>query len=177
MRAACGDWVVIKVRRASEGGVRDSPSLARRASIFGEAERQIEPRKAPVSSEVERQLLNSRHGLVLRSPGVAAKQRRFLVLRGHGYRVSGLLQRCLALAAADRPSSTLASRMRWLFSDVSNHRSVAQTCTPNSRCKKIDDAARPQPRSSARMPGCKSKAVASHSEFAPPLALSISHSG
>ena len=55
------------------------------------------------------------------------------------------------------PSSTPASRMRWWFSEALNHRSVAHTCTPNSRCRKIDDAARPQPRSSTRMPGRRSQ--------------------
>src|SRR3989442_2795842 len=48
------------------------------------------------------------------------------------------------------PSSTPASRIRWMFSEALNHRSVAQTCTPNSRRRKIDDDARPQPRSSTR---------------------------
>jgi hypothetical protein len=38
------------------------------------------------------------------------------------------------------PSSTPASRIRWTFSETLNHRSVAQTCTPNSRRRKIDDA-------------------------------------
>ena len=45
--------------------------------------------------------------------------------------------------------------MRWMFSEALNHRSVAQTCTPNSRRRKIDDAARPQPRSNTLMPGRK----------------------
>ena len=71
--------------------------------------------------------------------------------------------------------------MRWRFSEALNHRSVAHTCTPNSRRRKIDDAARPQPRSSTRMPGRRSSAAASHSvsqsEFAPPLALAMIHSG
>ena len=62
-----------------------------------------------------------------------------------------------------------------------NHRSVAQTCTPNSRRRKIDDAARPQPRSSTRIPGRTLSAEVSHSvsqsEFAPPLTLAIIHSG
>ena len=62
-----------------------------------------------------------------------------------------------------------------------NQRSVAQTCVPNSRRKKIDDAARPQPRSSTRIPGRKSSAEVSHSvsqsEFAPPLTLARTHSG
>ena len=79
------------------------------------------------------------------------------------------------------PSSTPASRIRWMFSEALNHRSVAQTCTPNSRRRKIDDAARPQPRSSTRMPGRKSSAVVSHSvsqsELAPPLTLAMTHSG
>src|SRR6266478_6389179 len=78
------------------------------------------------------------------------------------------------------PSSTPASRIRWIFSEALNHRSVAQTCTPNSRRRKIDDDARPQPRSSTRMPGRRSNAAASHSviqsEFAPPLALAMTHS-
>ena len=56
------------------------------------------------------------------------------------------------------PSSTPASRIRWRFSEALNHRSVAHTCTPNSRRRKIDDDARPQPRSSTRMPGRRSSA-------------------
>src|SRR6266567_555196 len=68
-----------------------------------------------------------------------------------------------------------------MFSETLNHRSVAQTCTPNSRRRKIDDAARPQPRSSTRIPGRKSSAEVSHSvsqsEFAPPLTLARTHSG
>jgi hypothetical protein len=68
-----------------------------------------------------------------------------------------------------------------MFSETLNHRSVAQTCTPNSRRRKIDDVARPQPRSSTRMPGRKSIAVVSHSvsqsEFAAPLILDVTHSG
>src|ERR1700688_1699394 len=68
-----------------------------------------------------------------------------------------------------------------MFSAALNHRSVAQTCTPNSRRRKIDDEARPQPRSNTLMPGRKSSAVVSHSvsqsEFAPPLALAMTHSG
>src|SRR5262249_2167935 len=79
------------------------------------------------------------------------------------------------------PFSTPASRIRAAFSETSHHRSVAQTCTPNSRCRKIDDAARPQPMSRTRMPGGKSKAFVSHcvnhSEFAPPLTLANIHSG
>ena len=79
------------------------------------------------------------------------------------------------------PSSTPASRMRWRFSEALNHRSVAQTCTPNSRRRKIDDIARPQPRSSTRMPGRRSSASASHSvshsELAPPLTPASTHSG
>src|SRR5258707_11054741 len=79
------------------------------------------------------------------------------------------------------PSSTPASRIRWMFSDTLNQRSVAQTCTPNSRRRKIDDDARPQPRSSTRMPGRKSSAAASHSvihsALAPPLTLAMTHSG
>src|ERR1022692_4336061 len=43
----------------------------------------------------------------------------------------------------DTPSSTPASRIRSMFSETLNHRSVAQTYTPNSRRRKIDDAARP----------------------------------
>src|SRR5215470_9325405 len=68
-----------------------------------------------------------------------------------------------------------------MFSEALNQRSVAQTCTPNSRCRKIDEAARPQPRSRTRMPGRNSSASVSHSvnhsEFAPPLTLAITHSG
>jgi hypothetical protein len=68
-----------------------------------------------------------------------------------------------------------------MFSETLNHRSVAQTCTPNSRRMKIDDAARPQPRSSTRMLGRKSIAVVSHSvshnEFPAPLMLDVTHSG
>src|SRR5580658_7420999 len=79
------------------------------------------------------------------------------------------------------PSSTPASRIRWIFSETLNHRSVAHTCTPNSRRRKIDDAARPQPRSSTRIPDRKFNAEASHSvsqsEFAPPLTLARAHSG
>src|SRR5579863_5354433 len=77
--------------------------------------------------------------------------------------------------------STLASRIRFRFSETLNHRSVAQTCTPNSRPRKIDDAARPQPRSNTRMPGFSVNDSVSHSvshnEFAPPLALDLIHSG
>jgi hypothetical protein len=71
--------------------------------------------------------------------------------------------------------------MRWLFYDTLNHRSVAQTCTPNSRRRKIDDDARPQPRSNTLIPGRNSSAVVSHSiiqsALAPPLALAKIHSG
>src|SRR6266853_1500619 len=79
------------------------------------------------------------------------------------------------------PSSTPAPRIRWMFSEALNHKSVAQTCTPNSRRRKIDDDARPQPRSSTRMPGRKSNVAVSHSvsqsELAPPLTLDMTHSG
>src|SRR5512147_1512807 len=79
------------------------------------------------------------------------------------------------------PSSTPASRMRCMFSEALIHRSVAQTCTPNSRRRKIDDDARPHPRSRTRIPGFRSKEEASHSvsqrELAPPLALVRTHSG
>src|SRR5881396_3004335 len=79
------------------------------------------------------------------------------------------------------PSSMPASRIRWMFSDALNHRSVDQTCTPNSRRRKIDDAARPQPRSSTRSPGRKSIAPASHSvsqsALVPPLEFATTHSG
>src|SRR5579863_2410879 len=75
------------------------------------------------------------------------------------------------------PSSTPASRTRRTFSDALNQRSVAQTCTPHSRRRKIEEHARPQPRSSTRIPERRSSAVASHSvsqsELAPPLALAI----
>src|SRR5437588_3972499 len=68
-----------------------------------------------------------------------------------------------------------------MFSAALNHRSVAHTCTPNSRRRKIDEAARPQPRSNTLMPGRSSSAAASHSvshrEFAPPLAFAKTHSG
>src|SRR3982750_3838511 len=67
------------------------------------------------------------------------------------------------------------------FSEALNQRSVAQTSTPNSRCRKIDDEALPQPRSSTRIPGRRSIAVvnhsANHNELAPPLALATTHSG
>src|SRR5438876_1566668 len=79
------------------------------------------------------------------------------------------------------PSSTPASRMRWRFSEALNQRSVAQTCTPNSRRRKIDEDARPQPRSSTLIPGRRSRAAVSHSvnqsALAPPLALAMTHSG
>ena len=79
------------------------------------------------------------------------------------------------------PSSTPASRMRLRFSDALNHRSVAQTWTPNSRRKKIEDDARPHPRSSSLMPGRKSSDEANHSlshnEFAPPLTPARIQSG
>src|SRR6516225_4757462 len=78
------------------------------------------------------------------------------------------------------PSSNPASRILWLFSTALNHRSVAQTCTPNSRQRKIEDVARPQPRSSTRIPGCRSRADVSHSAIqsglAAPLMLARSHS-
>ena len=68
-----------------------------------------------------------------------------------------------------------------MFSAALNHRSVAHTCTPNSRRRKMDDDARPQPRSKTLMPGRRSSAGASHSvsqsEFAPPLAFARTHSG
>jgi hypothetical protein len=52
---------------------------------------------------------------------------------------------------------------------------------PNSRHRKIDDAARPQPRSNTRMPGVSANDAVSHSlshnEFAAPLALDLIHSG
>src|SRR6266568_2401606 len=79
------------------------------------------------------------------------------------------------------PSSTPASRILWMFSEALNHRSVAQTSTPYSRRRKIDDDALPQPRFNTRMPGWRSSAVVSHSvnqsEFALPRALAMSHSG
>ena len=78
-------------------------------------------------------------------------------------------------------SATSASRIRWRFSEALNHRSVAQTWTPNSRARKTDDAARPQPRSSTRMPGFSSRPSASHSVIhrglAAPLTPAASHSG
>src|SRR6516225_9421095 len=79
------------------------------------------------------------------------------------------------------PSSTPASRTRWMFSEALNHRSVAQTWTPNSRRRKTEDRARPQPRSSTRMPGRRSSASVSHSVshrgLAPPLTPASTHSG
>ena len=79
------------------------------------------------------------------------------------------------------PSRAPASRMRRRFSEALNHRSVAHTCTPNSRHRKIDDMARPQPRSRIRIPGRRSSAPASHSVnhsgLAPPLTLAMTHSG
>src|SRR2546422_6626956 len=78
------------------------------------------------------------------------------------------------------PFSTPASRIRCRLSEALNHKSVAQTWTPNSRCRKIDDAARPQPRSNTRIPGRRSSAEASHSvshsALAPPLTLALIHS-
>src|SRR5581483_6437090 len=77
--------------------------------------------------------------------------------------------------------STLASRIRWRFSEGLNQRSAAQTWTLNSRWRKMEEEARPHPRSRTRMPGLRSSAVQSHSvnqsELAPPLALSVTHSG
>src|SRR6267142_3846249 len=68
-----------------------------------------------------------------------------------------------------------------MFSEALNQRSVAQTCTPNSRRRKIDEDARPQPRSSTLIPGRRSRAAVSHSvnqsALAPPLALAMTHSG
>src|SRR5713226_4337190 len=71
--------------------------------------------------------------------------------------------------------------MRCMFSEALNHRSAAHTCTPNSRRRKIDDDARPQPRSNTLMPGRRSSADVSHSvthsALAPPLALARTQSG
>src|SRR5215813_13291668 len=68
-----------------------------------------------------------------------------------------------------------------MFSEALNQRSVAQTSTPNSRRRKIEDDARPQPRSNTRMPDRRSIAVVSHSvsqsALAPPLAFARTHSG
>src|SRR5688572_26444091 len=79
------------------------------------------------------------------------------------------------------PSSTPASWIRCWFSAALNQRSVAQTCTPNSRRRKIDDDARPQPRSSTLIPGRRSIALVSHSvshsALAPPLAFASTQSG
>jgi hypothetical protein len=44
-----------------------------------------------------------------------------------------------------------------------NHSSASHTCTPSSRCWKIEDAARPQPRSGTRIRGRRSSESASHS--------------
>ena len=70
--------------------------------------------------------------------------------------------------------------MRERLSDAPTHRSVAQTCTPNSRARKIELAAWPQPRSSTRVPGFRSIADASHSvsqSTFDPMALAITQSG
>jgi hypothetical protein len=71
--------------------------------------------------------------------------------------------------------------MRCKFSEALNQRSVAQTCAPNSRRRKIDDDARPQPRSKTLMPGCRSSAdvshSVSHSALAPPLTALRTQSG
>jgi hypothetical protein len=68
-----------------------------------------------------------------------------------------------------------------MLSEALIHKSVAQTCTSDSRRRNIEDEARPHPRSSTRIPARRSSAVASHSvsqsEFAPPLALATTHSG
>ena len=56
-----------------------------------------------------------------------------------------------------------ASRMRRRFSDACCHWSAAQTCTPNSGWRKMDDAGRPHPKSSTRIPGRRSSDSASHS--------------
>src|SRR5215471_7273441 len=83
--------------------------------------------------------------------------------------------------SGNTPSSTPASRMRWMFSAALIHKSVAHTCTPNSRRRKMDEEARPQPRSKTLMPGRRSSAEASHSvsqsELAPLLAFARTHSG
>src|SRR5918912_657705 len=42
-------------------------------------------------------------------------------------------------------------------------RSVAQTWTPNSCARKMDDRARPQPKSNTRMPACKVNRSLNHS--------------
>ena len=64
---------------------------------------------------------------------------------------------------------------------VLTQRSVAQTWTPNSRRRNIEDMARPQPRSSTRIPGLIANPVVNHSVsqrvFAPLLAPAITHSG
>src|SRR5258708_17173803 len=71
--------------------------------------------------------------------------------------------------------------MRRMFSEALNQRSVAQTCAPNSRRRKIDDDARPQPRSNTLMPDRRSSADVSHSvthsALAPPLAAASTQSG
>src|SRR5436190_20108392 len=78
-------------------------------------------------------------------------------------------------------SASPASVIRWRFSEALHHRSVAQTCTPTTRARKIDDVARPQPRSRTRMPGLRSRSAVSHSVshngFAPPLTLARTQSG
>jgi hypothetical protein len=79
------------------------------------------------------------------------------------------------------PSSTPASLTRVRFSDGLNHKSVAQTSTPNSRRRNTDERAQPHPRSSTRIPARRSMASASHSViqsgFAAPLTPARSHSG
>ena len=57
----------------------------------------------------------------------------------------------------DTPSALQRRERAGDCSDALNHKSVAQTWTPNSRCRKIDDAAQPQPRSRTRMPGFSSR--------------------
>src|SRR4029079_16358114 len=68
-----------------------------------------------------------------------------------------------------------------MFSAELNHRSTTHTSTPNSRLRKMDEVARPQPRSRIRIPGCRSSADASHSvshsTFAPLLQWPTTQSG
>ena len=66
-----------------------------------------------------------------------------------------------------RPASSIRARLRL----GSIHKSAAHTSTPNSRARKIDEIAVPQPRSRTRMPGSSAmtwvNASVSHNTFGP----------
>jgi hypothetical protein len=66
------------------------------------------------------------------------------------------------------------------LSSGERHRSAAQTVTPNSRAKKMEDELVPQPRSRTRMPGFNSTfrlmSSASHSGLGP-IACEYAHTG